>query len=60
MNSIFASSGSCFLPTRRIEGKVVNNTFISNEFTANITDFDFWEKLRKYAQENNCFVELVY
>ena len=60
MDNIFASSGSCFSPTRRIKGKVVNNTFISDEFTASITDFDFWEKLRKYARENNCFVELLY
>lgn len=57
----FASSGGIFLPVKRIIGKVENETnFVSNEFTGSITDDDFWNKLRAYAKNINCYVVLLY
>lgn len=56
----FATSGSCFAPTKIIYGKVENQiTFVSDEFTATNDSPEFWDKLREYAHSINRLVVLM-
>lgn len=57
----FAASGFCFASEKIIIGKVIDEiTFISNEFTGTMDSQKFWDDLRAYARQNNCFVRLMY
>lgn len=57
---IFAASGSCFAPTKKINGKVNGITFTSKEFTGTMDSQKFWEDLNIFAKNNNAFIELHY
>lgn len=56
----FASSGSCSKEELRIKGKVSGTKFISKEFSGDLVDRDFWERLSKFAEKIDKFVELIY
>lgn len=57
---IFASSGSCLAPTKRIKGVVSGLTFTSKEFKGTMDSQKFWDDLREFAKSQNAFIELTY
>lgn len=57
---IFASAGSVKNQTKKIVGKKLGITFVSQEFTGTMDSQFFWESLSALAKKEKKYIVLMY